>query len=74
MWDYWNYWPMPIFAPLFMLLMIGFCIAMMTVTMRGGMMRGRRRTSSAVDILNERYARGEINKAEYDERRQVLGA
>ena len=32
---------------------------------------GRRRT--AVDILNRRLARGEIDRAEYDEKRNLLG-
>jgi uncharacterized membrane protein len=53
-----------------MLLMIGRCIVMMTVMMRGGMMHRMLRQRSgrgALDILNERYARGEINKADYDE-------
>jgi putative membrane protein len=37
------------------------------------MMRGHHRGGgSALDILNERYARGEINQAEYEERRRVL--
>jgi len=35
-------------------------------------MHQRHRGSGALDILNERYARGEIDKAEYDERRRVL--
>ena len=32
---------------------------------------GRRRT--AVDILNRRLARGEIDRAEYDKKRKVIG-
>ncbi len=34
----------------------------------------KRETSSAMDILKERFARGEIDKAEFEERRQVLTA
>ena len=72
----WDYWPMPFFGPLFMLAMIAFCVIMMVMMMRGGMhgmIHGRPgRGTGALDILNERYARGEINKAEYDERRRVL--
>ena len=31
------------------------------------------RRATAVDILNRRLARGEIDRAEYDEKRRVLG-
>ena len=76
MWDYWNYWPMPFFGPLFMLVMVAFCVIMMVMMMRGGMhgmMHGvPGHTGGALAILNERYARGEIDKAEYDECRRVL--
>lgn len=69
----WDYWPMPFFGPLFVLVMIVFCVVMMSFMMRGGMMMHHRyRGSGALDILNERYAGGEIDKAEYDERRRVL--
>jgi uncharacterized membrane protein len=40
------------------------------------MMRGRHggRSSYPLDILKERFARGEITQAEYEERRRVLEA
>jgi uncharacterized membrane protein len=41
--------------------------------MRGGMVHGNR-GAHAIDILKERYARGEINQAEYEERRRMLEA
>jgi len=31
------------------------------------------RRATAVDILNRRLARGEINRAEYEEKRKMLG-
>jgi uncharacterized membrane protein len=31
------------------------------------------RRATAVDILNRRLARGEINRAEYEEKRKLLG-
>ena len=56
------------FGPLFMIAMFAICMIMMMWMMRGHRHGG----SSALDILNERYARGEINQAEYEERRRVL--
>jgi putative membrane protein len=32
-----------------------------------------RRSRTALDILNERFARGEIDRAEYDEKRKLIG-
>jgi len=63
-----DYWPMPwmFMGPVVMLVLVAMCIAMM----RG--MGDRRR--DAVDILKERFARGEINQAEYEERRRLLEA
>jgi putative membrane protein len=71
MWWDWDYWPMHhfFFGPLFMIAIFAICMVMMMWMMRGHRHSGG---SSALDILNERYARGEINKAEYEERRQVL--
>jgi putative membrane protein len=66
----WDYWPMHFFfGPLFMIAFIAICMIMMMWMMRGHRHGGG---SSALDILNERYARGEINRDEYDERRRVL--
>ena len=68
-----DYWPMHgmFFGPAIMFLFVIICVAMMFLMMRGGMMH-RHRGRDAVDILKERYARGEINEAEYKERRRLL--
>ena len=69
---WWDYWPMPFFfGPWLMILMALLCMGMMVFMMRGHWHRTEHR---ALDILNECYARGEINAAEYEERRRVLGA
>ncbi len=71
---WWNdYWPGPwmFMGPLIMIVVIALCITMMFFMMRG-MGHGRRR--DAIDILKERLARGEINQAEYEERRRLLDA
>jgi putative membrane protein len=65
----WDFWPMPFFfGPLFMIMMLVLCLGMMMFMMRHRQGGG----DSALGILSERYARGEINQAEYDERRRVL--
>src|SRR6185295_7227975 len=70
---WWNdYWPMPMFfgPPIIMIVLMIICFAMMFFMMRG--MRHRSRGGYASEILKERFARGEITQAEYDERRRVL--
>ena len=69
---WWDYWPMPFaFGPWFIILMVLLCMGMMMFMMRG---HRHGRDSGALDILNERFARSEIDQAEYEERRRVLSA
>jgi putative membrane protein len=70
-----DYFPMPFmfFGPALMIIFIVVCFAMMFFMMRG-MMGHRSHGRDALDILRERYARGEITQAEYEERRRFLGA
>jgi putative membrane protein len=68
---WWNdYWPMPwmFMFPVMMIVLMVLCFVMMRFMMHGG------RRDRPVDILKERYARGEINQAEYEERRRLLEA
>ena len=69
---WWNdYWPWPMFVgPPIMLVFVIVCFAMMFFMMRG--MRHGSRGSYASEILKERFARGEISQAEYEERRRTL--
>ncbi len=62
-----------------MLLFWGLIIAAIVVLVRGfgGSSRGnapRLPEKTALDILRERYARGEIDKAEFEEKRRDLPA
>ena len=78
----WGDWPYPwhmmgwgwgfgwIF-PLLMVLGIVFCVVMMSRMF--GHAHGRRNSSSsALDVLDERFAKGEISKEEFEEKRAVL--
>jgi putative membrane protein len=61
------------FGPLMMLIFVAACIAVMYLVMRSAS-PARSRASGAVEILMERYARGEIDQQEFEERRRILGA
>ena len=72
---WWNdYGPAPwmMFGPMIFFVMMAICVIMMFFMMRGR--HGGSRGNSAERILKERFARGEIDKAEYDDRRRVLEA
>lgn len=66
-----------ILGPIFMIIIIAAVVALVLVFARslGGPWRGSPPPVSRtpLDILKERFARGEIDKTEYEERRRVLG-
>jgi putative membrane protein len=75
----WNGgWYGMIFWPFLMIIFIGITVAVVVLIVRwlGGSTPGRGSSTSSAkdphDILKERFARGEIEKEEYEERRQVL--
>jgi putative membrane protein len=72
MWWWEGYGPGPwmYLGPVFFVVMLFACGVMMMYMMRGR--QGGR--SGALEILKERFARGEINRAEYEERRRMLDA
>ena len=73
---WWNdYWPGPwmFFGPVMMIIFVIICVSVMFFLMRGGVMRCGH-GGNAIDILKERYARGEIDQSEFEKRRKLLEA
>jgi putative membrane protein len=71
-------WEGMFFGPLFMVLVIAAVVGIVLLLVRrpGGSWQGTTsppQGRTALDILKDRYARGEIDKADYEERRRVLG-
>lgn len=81
MMDWGGGWFGMIFGPLFMVLVLAVVIALAAFLVRwiGGPWHGTQPPHNVqpgrmpLDILRERYARGEIDKGEFEERRRVLG-
>ncbi|MDG4875329.1 SHOCT domain-containing protein [Mesorhizobium sp. WSM4935] len=75
-----GWYPM-IFGPLFMILFLAALVAIAVILVRwlGGPLSGPVSphhpvaSRAPLDILRERFARGEIDKEEFEERRRVLG-
>ena len=72
-------WGGAIFGPLLMIFYIALLVGVIVIVVRwlsgsslGGRLPSSPAASSALDILKERFARGEIDKDEFDERRQAL--
>ena len=77
----WNGgWHWMFFGPFMMIVFIALAVAVVVLVIRrlGGSTHGHPPPQAAnrkepIDILKERYARGEIDKEEFEERRRVLG-
>lgn len=68
-------WPGMIFGPLFMILVLAAVIALAVIFVRwfaGSSSYHGPHARTPLDILKERFARGEIDKQEYEERRRTL--
>jgi len=75
---WWSDWfgghgfvPWMFFGPAMMLIFFAVCIAMAYLLVRAGW-RGQSGEGRAIDILRERFARGEIDQREFEERRRLL--
>jgi putative membrane protein len=76
-----NGWGMGWFGGIFMivfwvLIIVGliFLIKWLVQSTKGNSSPGQSRPTSAIDILKERYARGEIDKQEYEEKKRDLSS
>lgn len=68
-------WSGMIFGPLMMILFLALPVAAVVLLIRwlGGSRGSASPGQTPLDILRERYARGEIDKEEFEERRRTLG-
>ncbi len=70
----WAHW---IFGPVMMILFIAVIVAVVVLIVRwlggaGGGATQAAKPKAALDILEQRFARGEIDKEEFEQRRQTL--
>ena len=71
MWGFWGAWGIGMM--LFMLLFWGLVIVGVVLGIRWLISQGKEsRSDSALEILRQRYARGEINKEEFEARKRDL--
>lgn len=66
-WPFWGFSMFPLFFFAICIVILAFVVAPM---LRGCGREGR--SSAALDILNERLAKGEINSTEYEEKRLLM--
>jgi putative membrane protein len=70
MWGGWGHWW--IFPLLMMVFMIVACAFFMSRMLSGHGQARDDHTASALRLLNERFAKGEISKEEFEEKRTIL--
>jgi putative membrane protein len=68
-WWWHGWWPL---GGLFWLVLLGLAVVGLVTVVRSLFGGNPRSPSSALAILQERYARGEINREEYEQRRRDL--
>jgi putative membrane protein len=74
-WWWGGGWPAMILGPLFMIIVLAVAIAVSVLLVRwlGGLGQpGAGQPTAPLDVLKDRLARGEIDKAEFEERRRTL--
>lgn len=64
----------PIGMALFWILLIAAIVVLVKAVSGSGATTDRRQERTALDILKERYARGEIEREEFEQKRRDLGA
>lgn len=69
MWGGWGFWWV---FPLLMMVFIALCIFLMARMPWGHRHSHGDHTSSALQLLSERFAKGEISKEEFEEKRAIL--
>lgn len=72
-WSGWSWLPGMIFGPLLMLIVVGAVVALALWFVRGfGRIEPYGCGRAALDILEQRFARGEIDKVEFEDKRKLL--
>jgi putative membrane protein len=75
----WNGWYGMFMGPFMMIVFIAVTVLIVVLALRwlggsqGSAHHGLQQSKTPLDILKERFARGEIDKEEFEERRRVLG-
>ena len=63
------------FGPIMMLLFIVLIVAAIILTARLlGFVAGNRSSSNSLDVLKNRFAKGEIDKDEFEERKRIMSS
>lgn len=67
-----GWWLVPFLGPLVGLLIMGAVVYLLWRAIAGSTPSSTERTNDAIETLRKRYARGEIDEAEFEERARTL--